>query len=136
MRKVKALQCIRCGKEHKLAESKYICLSCGGNMQVIYDYNLIKKRLTYKSLEENPDKSIWRYMDILPVASIKNVPPVHVGWTPLYRADKLGHDIGLANLYIKDEGRNPSASFKDRASAVTVARALELKEKVITAAST
>ena len=105
-------------------------------MQVIYDYNLIKKRLTYKSLEENPDKSIWRYMDILPVASIKNVPPVHVGWTPLYRADKLGHDIGLANLYIKDEGRNPSASFKDRASAVTVARALELKEKVITAAST
>ncbi|MFH1619404.1 MAG: threonine synthase [bacterium] len=136
MRKVKALQCIRCGKEHKISETNYTCLTCEGNLQVVYDYNLIKKRLTYKSLEENPDKSIWRYLDILPVASIKNVPPVHVGWTPLYKAEKLGQNLGLSNLHIKDEGRNPSASFKDGASAVAVARALELKQKVITAAST
>lgn len=136
MRKVKALQCIRCGKEHKISETKYNCGSCGGNLQVIYDYNLIKKRLTYESLENNPDRSIWRYLDILPVANIKNVPPVHVGWTPLYAAEKLGRDLGLSSLYLKDDGRNPTASFKDRASAVTVARALELKEKVITAAST
>ena len=136
MRKVKGLKCIRCGKEHKMSETKYVCLSCGGNLQVAYAYNLIKKRLTYQNLEENQDRSIWRYLDILPVSSIKNVPPVHVGWTPLYKAEKLGQELGLTSLYLKDEGRNPTASFKDRASAVAVARALEIKETIITAAST
>lgn len=130
------MQCIRCGKEYKLSETKYDCLSCSGNLQVVYDYNLIKKRLTYKNLEANRDRSIWRYLDVLPVANIKNVPPVDVGWTPLYKAEKLAQDLGLSTLYLKDEGRNPTASFKDRASAVTVARALELKEKTITTAST
>ncbi len=136
MKKIKTLQCIRCGKDHKLTDTKYNCTSCGGNLQVLYDYNLIKKRLNYDVLKDNPERSIWRYLDILPITSIKNVPPVQVGWTPLYRAEKLGAEVGVSNLYIKDDGRNPSASFKDRASAVVVARALELKEKVITTAST
>lgn len=136
MKKIKTLQCIRCGKDHKLTDTKYNCTSCGGNLQVLYDYNLIKKRLNYDVLKDNPERSIWRYLDILPVTSIKSVPPVQVGWTPLYRAEKLGAEVGVSNLYIKDDGRNPSASFKDRASAVVVARALEIKEKVITTAST
>jgi threonine synthase len=136
MKKIKTLQCIRCGKDHKLTDSKYNCTACGGNLQVLYDYNLIKKRLNYDVLKDNPERSIWRYLDILPVGSIKNVPPVQVGWTPLYKAEKLGAEAGVANLYIKDDGRNPSASFKDRASAVVTARALELKEKVICCAST
>jgi threonine synthase len=136
MKKIKTLQCIRCGKDHKLTDTKYNCTSCGGNLQVLYDYNLIKKRLNYDVLKDNPERSIWRYLDILPVTSIKNVPPVQVGWTPLYRAEKLGAEVGVSNLYIKDDGRNPSASFKDRASAVVVARALEIKEKVICCAST
>jgi threonine synthase len=136
MKKIKTLQCIRCGKDHKLTDTKYNCTSCGGNLQVLYDYNLIKKRLNYDVLKANPERSIWRYLDILPVTSIKNVPPVQVGWTPLYRAEKLGAEVGVSNLYVKDDGRNPSASFKDRASAVVVARALEIKEKVICCAST
>jgi len=136
MKKIKTLQCIRCGKDHKFTDAKYNCAACGGNLQVLYDYNLIKKRLNYDVLKDNQERSIWRYLDILPIASIKNVPPVQVGWTPLYKAEKLGAECGVSNLYIKDDGRNPSASFKDRASAVVVARALELKEKVITTAST
>ncbi len=136
MKKIKTLQCIRCGKDHRLTDTKYNCTSCGGNLQVLYDYNLIKKRLNYEVLKDNPERSIWRYLDILPVTSIKNVPPVQVGWTPLYRAEKLGAEVGVPNLYVKDDGRNPSASFKDRASAVVTARALEIKEKVITTAST
>jgi threonine synthase len=136
MKKIKTLQCIRCGKDHKLTDTKYNCTSCGGNLQVLYDYNLIKKRLNYDVLKDNREHSIWRYLDILPITSIKNVPPVQVGWTPLYRAEKLGAEAGVPNLYIKDDGRNPSASFKDRASAVVVGRALEIKEKVITTAST
>jgi len=103
---------------------------------VLYDYNLIKKRLNYDVLKDNQERSIWRYLDILPVSGIKNIPPVQVGWTPLYKAEKLGAECCVPNLYIKDDGRNPSASFKDRASAVVTARALELKEKVITTAST
>ena len=118
MKKIKTLQCIRCGKDHKLTDTKYNCTACGGNLQVLFDYNLIKKRLNYDVLKDNPERSIWRYLDILPVASIKNVPPVQVGWTPLYKAEKLGAEAGVNNLYIKDDGRNPSASFKDRASAV------------------
>ena len=136
MRKVIGFECVHCGREHKVKETRYTCLACGGNLQVIYDYNIIKKRLTYKSLEGNPDKSIWRYLDILPVEDHDNIPPVHVGWTPLYKAENLGKELGLNSLYIKDDGRNPTCSFKDRASAVVVARALELRQKVITGAST
>ncbi|MBU2575115.1 MAG: threonine synthase [Elusimicrobia bacterium] len=136
MKKIKTLQCINCGRDHKLTEVKYTCASCGGNLQVLYDYNLIKKRLNYEVLKDNHDWTLWRYMEILPLAGFKMIPPVQVGWTPLYKAERLGAAVGVPNLYIKDDGRNPSASFKDRASAVVIARARELKEKVITTAST
>ncbi|MFA6433798.1 MAG: threonine synthase [Elusimicrobiales bacterium] len=136
MKKIKTLQCINCGRDHKLADVKYTCASCGGNLQVLYDYNLIKKRLNYEVLKDNQDRTLWRYMEILPLAGFKMIPPVQVGWTPLYKAERLGAAAGVPNLYIKDDGRNPSASFKDRAGAVVIARARELKEKVITCAST
>ena len=136
MKKVLGLKCIRCGKEYKLKETKYNCLECGANLDVVYDYTLVKKRLTYKTLDANPDRSIWRYIDILPVDDIDMVPPVHVGWTPLYKAQKMADTIGISSLYIKDDGRNPSCSFKDRASAVVVSRATELEEPVIITAST
>ena len=136
MKKIQTLQCINCGRDHKFNEVKYTCASCGGNLQVLYDYHLIKKRLNCDVLKANQDRTMWRYMDILPLSSFRNIPPVQVGWTPLYKADKLGADVGVSNLYIKDDGRNPSASFKDRASAVVVAKARELKEKVVTTAST
>ncbi|HBE87942.1 MAG TPA: threonine synthase [Elusimicrobia bacterium] len=136
MKKIKTLQCIRCGKDHKLSETRYNCVACGGNLQVLYDYNLIKKRLNYEVLQENWDRSIWRYAELLPLPNLRHIPPVQIGWTPLYRAEKLGQTINVPNLYVKDEGRNPSASFKDRANAVVVARAMDQKEKVITTAST
>jgi threonine synthase len=136
VRKIKTVQCIQCGKDHDFDDLDMDCTSCGGNLHVIYDYKLIKKRLTYEDLEENPDKTIWRYMDLLPLASGKHLPLPSIGFTPLYKAEKLGNDIGVPELYIKDECRNPSASFKDRASAIVVARAMELKEKIITTAST
>jgi threonine synthase len=136
MKKVLGLKCIRCGKEYKLKETKYNCLACGANLDVVYDYTLVKKRLTYKTLDANPDRSVWRYIDILPVDDIDMVPPVHVGWTPLYKAQKLAESLGISTLYIKDDGRNPSCSYKDRASAISVARATEMEETVITAAST
>ncbi|MCX5786891.1 MAG: threonine synthase [Elusimicrobia bacterium] len=128
-------KCVRCGKETPDAKG-YVCPSCKSNLDVVYDYKAIKARLTRKSLDDNPDKSVWRYKDILPIARYKGVPIVHIGGTPLYKAERLGADLGLSNLYLKDDGRNPSASFKDRAGAVAVAKALELGERVITGAST
>ena len=128
-------KCIRCGEETPDA-STYVCPACSGNLDAVYDYQAIKKKLTRKALDQNPDKSVWRYKDILPIARYRGVPIVHIGWTPLYKAERLGKDLGLANLYLKDDGRNPSGSFKDRAGAVAVAKALELGEKTITGAST
>lgn len=136
MEKIKNLKCIKCGKEFSLSEAEYTCSSCGGNLQVVYDYDLIKKSFTKNSLKNNKDFSIWRYIDILPVKDLNNIPPVQVGWTPLYKADKIAKELKIKNLHIKDDGRNPSASFKDRAGAIVVARALERGEKVITTAST
>ncbi len=136
MRKIKMLQCADCGKEHDFDDNDYDCTSCGGNLHVIYNYNLLKKRVTYRELENNRNRSIWRYMDFLPLSSGKKLPVPEVGFTPLYRSEVIAERLGIESLHIKDEGRNPSASLKDRASAVVVARALELGHKIVTTAST
>lgn len=136
MKKIEGLRCVECAAEFGLAETKYICPRCRGNLSVVYDYKALRKTLGRKSLKANPERSLWRYLDILPVAGRSGIPPVLAGWTPLYRAQKLGAALGLKYVYIKDDGRNPSASFKDRASAVIAARAFETKEKTVAGAST
>lgn len=136
MKKIKTLQCLRCGKDYDIDEVKYTCLACGGNLQVLYDYNLVKKRLSYEELKENRHMDIWRYIDLLPVADLKSIPDLQVGFTPLYREKALAEKLGIEEVLIKDDSRNPSASFKDRASAVIAARAFETDQKIICAAST
>ncbi|MDD5305652.1 MAG: threonine synthase [Elusimicrobia bacterium] len=136
MKKIEGLRCVECAAEFGLAETKYICPRCRGNLSVVYDYKALRKRISRKSLKADPERTLWRYLDILPLDGRAGVPPVHAGWTPLYHALKLGSAIGLKNLYLKDDGRNPSASFKDRASAVVAARAFETGEKTVAGAST
>ncbi|MDR1123131.1 MAG: threonine synthase [Elusimicrobiota bacterium] len=135
MKKILNLQCASCGKEHKTRDSDYLCNACGGTLEINYDYKLIKKRFDYDVLKENTAYNMWRYIDLLPIDSNEGVPPVQVGWTPLYNAETLADGLGISKLYIKDEGRNPTGSIKDRGSAVAVARALELDAEVITDAS-
>ena len=127
-----------CGAEYGIGEVEYICPRHGneGILDVIYDYEFIRHHLSKASLAENRDYSIWRYADLLPITDQRFIPPVQVGWTPLYHAQRLGAQIGLTHLYVKDDGRNPTASFKDRASAVGIAKARELGKGTITAAST
>lgn len=134
--KVKGYRCISCHREYGLQEILYTCRHCSGNLQVVYDYQNIKKRLSPRDFTESTDNSIWRYIELLPVKENSKRPPVHIGWTPLYKAEPLGKKLGLKNLYIKDDGRNPSASSKDRAGAVVVVHALEQGSNVITCAST
>ncbi len=134
--KVCGYRCILCHKEYGLKEIQYTCRYCNGNLQVAYDYQNIKKHLSPRDFAESTDTSIWRYIKLLPVKEHSKRPSVHIGWTPLYKADPLGKKLGLKNLYIKDDGRNPSASSKDRAGAVAVVHALEQGSNVITCAST
>ena len=136
MRKIEGFRCVECSTELGLGDAKYVCPRCGGNLSVVYDAKALRKRLTRRSLKADQERSLWRYLDILPVEGRAGIPPVSAGWTPLYRARKLGGSLGLRNLYLKDDGRNPSASFKDRASAVIAARAFETGERTVAGAST
>ena len=145
---VLGLKCVLCGAEYGVDEVLYVCPKHGdeGILDVVYDYPRIRSRLTREHLAADPTPSIWRYLPLLPVdpstldklrdGHLPTHPLFRVGWTPLYRARNLERKLGLAALYVKDDGRNPSASFKDRASAVGILKALELGRDVIAAAST
>ena len=135
---VTSLKCLICGAEYRADEIEYVCPLHGdeGIVDVQYDYELIGRRISPAALADNRDYTIWRYKPLLPVEPESPVPPLTVGWTPLYRADRLGAGLGLKHVWVKDEGRQPSASFKDRASIVAVVKAQERGAEVITTAST
>jgi threonine synthase len=105
-------------------------------LDVQYDYPAIAKRLTRRSLAKRPEYSHWRYRELLPIRKDAVLPSLQVGWTPVVRADSLARHLGLKTLYLKDDGRNPSGSLKDRASAVGVVKAREKRQKIIACAST
>lgn len=132
------LKCVLCGREYEPSAERYVCDRCGldGTLDVLYDINDAKKRITKDSLSVSRDMSMWRYRDIMPVLNDANIPNLSVGWTPLYENNRLASKYGVKKLYIKDDGRNPTASFKDRASSVGVAKALDFGQKVVACAST
>ncbi len=135
---VKSLKCLICGAEYRPDEIEYVCPHHGddGIVDVQYDYELIGRRISPASLARNHDATIWRYKPLLPVKADSPTPPLTVGWTPLYRADRLGASLGLKHVWVKDEGRQPSASFKDRASVIAVVKAQECGAEIITTSST
>ncbi len=135
---VMGLQCVLCGATYAVDEVDYVCPKHGdeGILDVLYDYDRIAARTSPARIAQDPDPSIGRYAALLPVRERGSLPPVPVGGTPMYHARRLGERLGLPGLFIKDDGRNPSASFKDRASAVGLARARELGRTVMTGAST
>lgn len=134
---VKKLKCVLCGSEYSHEEVTYTCPKCGkeGILEVIYDYGRIKKSFSLENLKGRP-MNMWRYIELLPVEREGIFPPLSVGWTPLYEVKRLRRELGLKNLFIKDDGKNPTASLKDRASAVAVKKAIEIGVEAITTAST
>jgi len=139
MSNVTGLRCVHCAREFSAEEVDYYCPVCGyadGILDVLYDYEAVKKEMTASALAANTDRSIWRYRALLPVDDATALPPLQVGWTPLYDATRLASRLGVARCWVKDEGRNPTASFKDRASALGVVKAMEKKAARITCAST
>ena len=141
---VLGLKCTICGAEYGADEVEYVCPKHGndGILDVVYDYKLIAQGIAPTKLTNNPSLSIWRYLPLLPVDPVIAQRVVadtvlsSVGWTPLYPAPRLAADLGLRHLWVKDDGRQPTASFKDRASAIAVIKARELDYEVITTAST
>jgi len=138
LKHVLGFKCVLCGAEYDIGQVEYVCPKHGneGVLDVVYDYGFIRRHLSKEGLANNRDYSIWRYANLLPIANRELAPPLQVGWTPLYHAQRLGAQMGLTQLYVKDDGRNPSASFKDRASAVGIVKAREFGKDIITAAST
>jgi threonine synthase len=132
------LKCLICGKTYKPDEVDYVCPDHGneGILDVEYDYDLIGRRLSQGDLYHSTDTTVWRYKALLPIAPEAKVPPLTVGGTPLYRAARLAAELGLNHLWIKDDGRLPTASFKDRASAIAVVKAQERQAQMIAVAST
>lgn len=115
----------------------YTCPRCGndGILDVLFDYDRIKHQLSRASLTKQPH-NLWRYQELLPISSNANRPPLHIGWTPIYETQSLSAAIGIRKLFIKDDGRNPTASFKDRASAIGVMKARQFGFEAIACAST
>src|SRR5512136_858573 len=135
---VKSLKCLICGKEYAPDAIDYVCPDHGdeGIVDVQYDYDLIGRRLNPQMLEQNPDRTIWRYRPLLPIEPESPVPPLTVGGTPLYKTDRLAAALKLKHVWVKDDGRLPTASFKDRASPIAVVKGRERKADIITTAST
>ncbi len=132
------LKCTICGATYRADEVQYVCPHHGddGILDVQYDYERIASRISRESLAACLERSIWRYKPLIAVEPDSPVPPLRVGWTPLYPAPRLAGLLGLKSLWVKDDSVNPTASFKDRASAVAVVKAREAGASVITTAST
>ncbi len=135
MNNVTGLKCVECGREHRVGETEYVCASCGGNLDVLYDYDRVRAQLSKASLAGDHNFTMWRYRALLPIEDSSVVPPLTVGWTPIYDCPKLAQRYGAKQLFIKDDGRNPTASFKDRPSALAVVKAREAAAEIITTAS-
>ena len=135
MRNVICGRCVKCGREYEAVPNLTNC-ECGGILDIIYDYDYIKTRLTKEKLAARENRSMWRYRELLPVEEDTPDTPLRVGWSPLYEADRLAKELGIKKLWIKDDGINPTASLKDRASAMAVAKAKEAGAKVIACSST
>jgi len=135
---VTRLKCLLCGADYPPEEVPYVCPRHGdeGILDVQYEYARIAGVWKREDLAQCRDDSLWRYKPLLPVDGDTLVPPLRVGWTPLYPARRLAESLGLKHLWVKDETRQPTASLKDRASVIAVVKAAEMGARVITTAST
>ncbi len=132
------LVCHRCDNTYALSEPVFACPDCGKGLDVAYDYALAARRFEELPRSERPE-NIWRFEELLPIVQRSAQARVgqHAGYTPLIYADRLGAELGLANLYLKDDSTSrPSLSYKDRVVAMSIARLLELGRDEVGCVST
>lgn len=129
------LECAACGLQHEAQRLQNLCRECGKPLLVRYDLKRAKRTLTKESLGGRR-ADLWRYREVLPVEAEEDIITLGEGWTPLLHAERLGKQLGLGELYIKDESQNPTQSFKARgmATAVSVAKELGAKKLAVPSA--
>jgi threonine synthase len=130
---VDGLRCRECGRSYP-AEALHVCEFCFGPLEVAYDYDAVRAAMTRESVAAGPP-TIWRYSPLLP-AEADGAVDLGAGWTPLMRADRLAAELGLGELWLKNDTMNPTGSFKDRVTSVALTKARELGFKVAACAST
>ncbi|GAC1306366.1 MAG: threonine synthase [Acidimicrobiales bacterium] len=130
---VEGLKCRECGRSYP-AEALHVCEYCFGPLEVTYDYDAIKAVVSRESIAAGPP-TIWRYAPFLP-ARAEGAVDLGAGWTPLVRAARLAAELGLGELWLKNDTMNPTGSFKDRVTSVALTKARELGFKVAACAST
>ncbi|MBN2431538.1 MAG: threonine synthase [Acidobacteria bacterium] len=141
MEKNLRFQCIRCGRQYPLDMAEPVCEACMPGegrytLEVRYDFDHLRRMITRQDFNFNTNYSLWRFLPFLPVGDIRTIQPLKVGCTPLYNSLKLADAVRVKNVYLKDEGRNPTGSFKDRASAVGISLALQQGHHHVSCAST
>ena len=132
---VERLVCSKCGTKYEPSENPVMCRRRDlGRLDVVYDYDGVAERIDRTALGFRKARDVWRYEELLPVSS-RFAARLGEGGTPLVHARRLGEKLGMKSLFLKDDTRNPTASFKDRAMAVGSAKAVELKKKDVAIAS-
>ena len=131
-------RCTVCGKFFSKDEADFTCPICGekGILDVVYDYEAMKKDINLDYFKNNKDYSMWRYAPLMSIETDNIDKMLKIGWTPLVKSNNLAKILGLKTLYIKDDGLNPSGSSKDRASGVGVLKAMEAGADTIATSST
>jgi len=128
------LACSSCKKECDEKRFHNLCPRCGEALEAVFDYKKIKSRLNVFDLRSAPQAAL-KYLDFFPIRDLEKVVTLQEGGTPLYHAEKLGKKYGLKNLYVKNEGANPTCVFKDRGTLVEITKAVELGAKAVIVAS-
>jgi len=131
-------QCVICSRTYQENDVTYTCPVCGeaGTLDILYDYAALRAQIDRDQLTQQQRPDVWRYQSLLPVDPDAQLPPLTVGGTPLYDAPRIAESIGVKQAWVKDEGRNPTASFKDRASVLVIARAIQKGISIVSTAST
>ena len=139
-------RCTACDRSFAVNEITYVCPRCGGNLDAAYDYAAIARRVNPATIADDPDRSVWHYAPLLPLSvtplllgegpGVRFHPLTTFGWSPLYRASRLERALDVRAVWLKDDSQLPSSSFKDRASSMVIARAMQTNVKTICAAST
>ena len=128
-------ECINCGSKYAIDEIVYFCRKCGDLLEIKYDYAALAKALSKSDWEKVP-LSVWRYKDFMPINDFSKIVSLNEGGTGLHQCLRLGKQLGIRRLYVKNEGENPTGSFKDRGMTVGVTKAVELGVKSVVCAST
>jgi len=136
MRNVLGAVCTLCGAEYEAGAETTTCPKCGGILEITYDYGYIKKHVGRQELAQCGDRSMWRYRALLPVGEDWELPGLRAGGSPIYDGARLASELGIKKLWIKDDGVNPTASLKDRASAMAVVRAIAAGQRTVACSST